>query len=105
MMIMGSSMVNHRALRLSSYIIDTTLLVAAIMLAFEIHQFPFIDAWLTVKLGLLIAYVGLGMMALHRGRTSQIRAAFMVVALLVYGLIVSVAVTRDPLGILRGLLS
>src|SRR5262245_62263708 len=55
--------------RYLSYTIDTVLLTAALMLVTILHQYPFVHAWLTVKILLLLVYVVLGSFALKRGRT------------------------------------
>ena len=47
-------------LRYLSYTIDTVLLTAALMLATILHQYPFVHAWLTVKVLLLVVYIVLG---------------------------------------------
>ena len=47
-------------LRYLSYTIDTVLLTAALMLVTILHQYPFVQAWLTVKVLLLVVYVVLG---------------------------------------------
>ena len=60
-------------LRYLSYTIDTVLLTAALMLVTILHQYPFVHGWLTVKILLLVIYVGLGTYALKRGRTRTIR--------------------------------
>jgi uncharacterized membrane protein SirB2 len=85
-------------LRYLSYAIDTVLLTAAFMLATILHQYPFVHAWLTVKVVLLVLYVALGSYALKRGRTRTVRACCWVAALAVYLAIVSVARTQNPLG-------
>jgi uncharacterized membrane protein SirB2 len=87
-------------LRWLSYAIDTTLLTAALMLITIVHQYPFVDAWLTTKVVLLIVYVALGTFALKRGRTPQVRLACFLAALATYGFIASVAVEHHPLGLL-----
>lgn len=89
---------NHWILKRLSYIIDTILLTAAILLAIVIHQYPFVQGWLTVKLLLLPVYILLGMFALRRGKTRRIRAGFFAAALAVYAFIASVAVMHDPRG-------
>lgn len=99
MMLAGSSAANHRALRYLSYVIDTTLLVAALLLVSIIHQYPFVQAWLTVKVVMLVIYIMLGVFALRRGRTRAQRAAFFIAAIAVFLFIVSVARTQSPLGI------
>jgi uncharacterized membrane protein SirB2 len=89
---------NHRLLRITSYLIDTTLLGAAIMLALILHQYPFADAWLTTKLLLLVVYIVLGSYALKRARTSTGRSLALFCALLTFAYIVGVAVTHQPAG-------
>ncbi|NNM61109.1 MAG: SirB2 family protein, partial [Steroidobacteraceae bacterium] len=71
----GCEAANHIALRFASYLIDTTLLAAAILLMLIIHQYPLVDAWLTMKAALLAAYVMLGSIALKRARTRTGRIA------------------------------
>ena len=57
---------NHRVLRYLSYVNDTLLLTAAVLLTLIIHQYPFVDPWLTVKVLLLVVYIVLGVIALRR---------------------------------------
>jgi uncharacterized membrane protein SirB2 len=92
-------------MRYLSYSIDTVLLTAALMLATMLHFYPFVHPWLTVKVALLVVYVVLGSIALKRGRTSRARAVCWVMALLVYGTMISVARTHHPLGFLSRLAS
>lgn len=104
LMLRGSSTANHPALRYCSYAIDSTLLAAAVILAQMLHQYPFVDGWLTVKVVLLIVYILLGIRSLRSGRTLRRRTLFFAAALLVYGFIISVAITRNPFGVLRNVL-
>lgn len=92
--------VNHAAVRYFSYVNDSVLLGAAIALTMIIHQYPFVDAWLTVKVLLLLVYIVLGAIALHHGRTPRLRALAYVAALATFGFIISVAVTQNPWGVL-----
>jgi len=55
-----------------------------------------VQGWLTAKFFGLLAYIGCGTMALKRGRTKEQRLLFLVLALLAYAYIVSVALTRSP---------
>src|SRR5947209_11898047 len=97
-MLRGSPYANHRAVARFSYAVDTTLLAAAVLLAAIIHQYPFVQAWLTVKVLLLVVYIVLGVFALRRGRTLRRRALYLVAALSVYAFIISVALMHDPRG-------
>ncbi|MCB1570779.1 MAG: SirB2 family protein, partial [Xanthomonadales bacterium] len=87
LMLMRSRYTNHVALRMLSYAIDTTLLTAALMLVTVLHQYPFVQAWLTVKVLLLVLYIVLGVLALRRGRTRRAQVTSFVAALLVYAFI------------------
>lgn len=86
-------------LRYLSYTIDTVLLTAALMLATILHQYPFVNGWLTTKVLLLVVYVVLGSLALKRGATRATRATAFVAAVLVYGFIISVARAHDARGV------
>ncbi|HET7837903.1 MAG TPA: SirB2 family protein [Steroidobacteraceae bacterium] len=92
---------NHRALRWLSYTVDTALLLAAILLTLIVHQYPFVNAWLTAKLLLLPLYIALGVIALKRARTPAGRLAAYLAALLTFVMIVGVAVEHEPAGWLR----
>jgi uncharacterized membrane protein SirB2 len=96
---LGAAWAMAAPLRYLSYTIDTVLLTAALMLATIIHQFPFVQGWLTAKVLLLVVYVVLGSFALKRGRTHAVRTSCWIAALLVYLFIVSIARTHSPLGI------
>lgn len=92
------AIVNHWAMRIASYLIDIALLAAAILLTLVVHQYPFVHAWLTVKMALLALYIVLGFIALKRARTRHGRVVAFVAALLTFGLMVGVAVKHNPAG-------
>ena len=56
----GAGWPRLRPVRMSSYAIDTVLLASAIALTVVTGQYPFADAWLTVKVVLLVVYIALG---------------------------------------------
>ncbi len=91
--------VMHPLLRYGSMAIDTVLLAAGITLMFVIHQYPFVNGWLTMKLVLLIVYIALGTFALKRARTQGARATCYLLALATFAYIISVAIAHDPRGI------
>ncbi|MFC7302108.1 SirB2 family protein [Cognatiluteimonas weifangensis] len=84
--------------RYLSYSIDTVLLTAALMLVTILPAALFANHWLTVKLGLLVVYVVLGVLALRRGRSPALRAGCYGAALLVFLMIVGIARMHHPLG-------
>ena len=105
LMLARSRLTNHAALRFLSYAIDTILLTAALMLVTILHQYPFVQAWLTVKVLLLVVYIVLGTLALKRGRTRAVQVACYFAALFLFAFIVSVARAHSPSGILAPFLS
>lgn len=101
--LMGARWAMAAPLRFLSYFIDTTLLTAALMLVTLLHQYPFVHAWLTVKVLLLVVYVVLGSFALKRGQTRTVRLYCFLGALAVYLFIASVARAHHPLGVFHWL--
>ena len=59
--------------RVLPHVIDTSLLASAIALVVISHQYPGQQSWLTAKIIALLLYIGLGMIALKRGRTRRVR--------------------------------
>ena len=98
MMLAGSPLLNARWVRIAPHVVDTALLASAAWLAWAIHQYPFVNGWLTAKVIGLVLYIGFGMVALRRGRTKTVRTAFFILALLSAAYVVSVALTHDPAG-------
>jgi uncharacterized membrane protein SirB2 len=89
---------NHCIVRWTSYAVDSALLGAAVLLTLIVHQYPFVDGWLTCKVLLLPLYIALGVVALKRARTRGGRSAAFVAALLTFAYIVGVALAHDPAG-------
>lgn len=84
--------------RRASMAIDTALLLAAVLLLSALKLNPFATPWLLAKLGLLVAYVVLGVLALRRARTTTGRALSLTAALGCYGAMLAVARAHHPLG-------
>lgn len=99
-MLQSSPRLTLKLVRISPHIIDTVLLASAIGLCVQTGLYPITHDWLTVKLVALVGYIVLGVFALKRGRTSEIRATFFVAAILTFAFMVSVALTREPTGFL-----
>ena len=95
----GSSMLRQRWVRIVPHIVDTILLASALTLVVWSGQIPFQQAWLGAKVLALFGYIVLGSIALKRGKTPQKRAQAFVAALLVFGYIVAVALSRQVLPI------
>lgn len=101
--LLGASWPKALPVRLLSWTIDTTLLTAALMLMTVVRQYPFVDSWLTVKVLLLVIYIGLGTLAFAAARPRRTRIGVWIAALAVFGFIVTVARAHDPLGLFAGL--
>lgn len=95
----GAAWPKSLPVRMLSWGIDTTLLTAALMLMTIVQQYPFVDHWLTVKVVLLLVYIGLGTQAFSLRRTRAARIGFWLAALAVFGFIVTVARAHDPWGL------
>ena len=96
-MMAESPRLQARWVRIVPHINDSLLLASGISLAVLTRQYPLVNGWLTAKFFALILYIVLGTIALKRGRTYGQRMAAWIAALLVFGYMVAVAVTRDPL--------
>lgn len=91
-------------IRYLSYTIDIVLLTAALLLLAILPSSVYSNGWLWLKLMLLVVYIGLGTLALKRGRTAGIRRSCFVAAIAIYTCIFFIARTHDPLGPLQYLL-
>jgi uncharacterized membrane protein SirB2 len=98
-MLAESDKLHERWVRIVPHVVDTLLLLSALWLAWQIGpEVP--NGWLVAKVVGLVVYLILGTLALKRGRTRGIRVAALVGALIAFGYIVSVAITKSPLGFL-----
>jgi uncharacterized membrane protein SirB2 len=95
-MLRGSEMLAERWVRIVPHVVDTVLLASAVTLAVLIRQYPFEAPWITAKVTGLVAYIGLGTIALKRGRTLRVRFAALIAAQAIFFYIVAVAVTKNP---------
>jgi len=98
-MLSDSPRLNLRWVRVVPHVVDTLLLGSAIAMAVISAQYPLAQFWLMAKLIGLLVYILCGMMALRRGKSKTTRGIFFAAALLAFAYIVSVALTRSPLGV------
>lgn len=94
-----SALLRQKWLRLLPRFNDSLLLAAAVGLVTLSGQYPLVHAWLTAKVLALLAYIGFGTLAL-RARRVWVRRSAGLAALSTALYIVSVALTKDPLGLL-----
>ena len=99
--LLGATLPMSKPVRRLSQVIDTALLAAALLLLTTLQLNPLAIPWLSVKLALLLAYIGFGTLALKRAPTQSSKALAYAAALLCFVMMVAIARTHDPLGFLR----
>lgn len=95
-MMQASPRLQLRWVKILPHVIDTILLVSAIALVTMIQQYPGINTWLNAKIGGLLLYIMLGMVALRFGKTRKIKTMSWIAAQIVFFYIVLVALTKNP---------
>lgn len=96
-MLRESDMLQQRWVKVLPHIVDTLLLGSALIMVFWSAQYPFVQPWLTAKVFALLAYIGLGTVALKRGKTKAVRIWAFVTALATFAYIVAVALTKQAM--------
>ena len=98
----GAEWIRGRAARTLPHLVDTVLLASALTLAWMLRLHPGNAPWILAKVVGLVGYVALGVVALRPGRSWRVRATAWVAALVTALWIVSVALTKNPWGVLAG---
>jgi uncharacterized membrane protein SirB2 len=96
-MMLRPQLLQRRWLRIVPHVNDTILLATGLTLTTFVQQYPVLNGWLTAKVIGLVIYIGLGMVALKRGRTKGVRIAAFIGALITFAYIYSVARAHHPL--------
>jgi len=94
-MLAGSELLRRRWMRTWPHFIDTVLLISGIWMAINLHAHPGNSPWLGAKIVALLAYIGLGFVALRMGRSPAVRTTALLGALACFAYIVMVAMTRS----------
>ena len=92
-----SAIRRQRWVAIAPHIVDTLLLTSAVALAFRLHQYPFVNDWLTAKIFALLLYIGLGSFALKQAKNNASRVLSWLAAQAVFAYIVLVAINHSPL--------
>jgi len=100
-MLTGSPLLRRRSAKVLPHVIDTLLLASAVVMLLIWQLSPLDSAWLMAKIIALLAYIGLGMVALRFGKSRKVRVNAWLLALLAAGYIVSVAYSKSPWGFLQ----
>lgn len=92
----GSALLQKKLVKILPHIVDTLLIISAIVLAVNVQQYPFINNWLTAKVLALVAYIVFGVLTLKKAKNNQQRAIYFVLALSCFFYIAGVAVSKNP---------
>ncbi|MDP2829358.1 MAG: SirB2 family protein [Sulfuricellaceae bacterium] len=96
-MLTDSSRLQQRWVRVMPHVIDATLLFSAILLTMSLQQYPGTHGWLSAKIVALLVYIGLGTIAIKRGKTKRARILAWLAAIGVFAYMVGVARTHQAL--------
>ncbi len=100
LMMRGSAWVQHRITRTLPHLIDTLFLATGITLAVVLDLNPLAHPWLAAKLAGLVVYIVAASLAFRHARSNSSRSVFLVIALLAFAWIISVAILKTPAGFL-----
>ncbi|MGH8207507.1 MAG: SirB2 family protein [Steroidobacteraceae bacterium] len=107
----GAAWVRGRVARTLPHLVDTVLLLSALGMLWTVRLSPWALPWLRAKIIGLVFYIVFGAIALRRlrpraaaplglrGPGRPVGLAAWVLALLIFGYIISVALTKSPLGV------
>jgi uncharacterized membrane protein SirB2 len=92
-----SPRLNSRWVKVLPHLIDTALLGLGVTLMILLSVWPWQLPWLGAKLLALLAYIGVGTIAIKRGATPTMRAIAAVVAVAIFAYMVGAAIHHSPL--------
>ncbi|NQV69857.1 MAG: SirB2 family protein, partial [Pseudohongiella sp.] len=91
----GSEILQNRWLKILPHIVDTFLLVSAIILVVMSGMYPWLIPWVGVKLAALVAYIIVGAIFMHSKEQGLAQYSWFGLSLLIAGYIVMVALTKS----------
>lgn len=94
-MITNSPLLGRRLTRVLPHLVDTVLLLSAILMLVQLGLAPWAAGWLAFKIVALLVYIVLGAIALKRGRTRGARIVAGAAAIAVFGAILFAARTKS----------
>lgn len=86
-----------RWVRIAPHVIDTLLLTLGVVLMVMLSLWPHQHPWLAAKLIALLVYIGLGTLAIKRGRSPAVRGVAGVAAVLVFLYMLGAAIRHSAL--------
>lgn len=92
-----SPWLNVRWVKILPHLIDTVLLGLGVTLVVLLSIWPWQLPWLGAKLLALLAYIGIGTIAIKRGATPTVRGVAAVIAVSIFIYMVGAAMRHSPL--------
>lgn len=99
-MMLSSTMLQQRWVKIAPHINDTLLLATAIALVFITAQYPGPAAWINAKIIALVVYIVLGIIALKPSRPMGVRITAWCLAILTFAYIVLVALSKSAIPVI-----
>jgi len=65
-----SPIMDKKLVKIAPHVIDTFLLLSGLLLCVLIKQYPFVDPWLTEKIGAVVAYIFLAAISLKAQKST-----------------------------------
>lgn len=92
----SSGLLQRKFVKVAPHVIDTVLLACGVILAAMLGAAG-MQPWVLTKIVLLVAYIGVGTIAIKRGKTPATRGLAALIAIGIFVYIVGVAIRHDPL--------
>ncbi len=96
-----SRLAQMKLVRIVPHVVDTLFLATALMLGYLVPAHTLSAAWFGAKITGLVLYILLGMVAMRSAPEIKRALPAFTAAVLVFGWIVTVAITKSPLGFLQ----
>jgi len=95
-MLSESPMLAKKPVKILPHVIDTVLLVTALLAAYIIYWSDGVNPdFITAKIVGLLVYIGLGLVALKLGKTKGVRASAWILAIVVFIYIAAMSVSKS----------
>jgi len=90
-----NGLLQKKVVKILPHVVDTVLLTCAVLLSILLGPAAS-QPWVLTKIVLLVAYIGVGTIAIRRGKTPKSRAIAAVIAVAIFVYIVGVALRHHP---------
>lgn len=97
-MLTESDMLFRKWVKTLPHVIDAVLLGSALLMLYVLKLSVLENGWLLMKIGALLLYIALGMLALKYGKSRKVRGLAWCAGLMVFIFIVTVALTKSASG-------